>query len=367
MPLTGNRASGAGLSVRVAAVEPSSWRAWRNAVAAALALCALIAVGSRGFRDFDPALAHYAAVSVVALFATVHRLTFWLERPPTRVLFARAARNLMALGLDRRKPVAPALAVAQPIASKIAVQEFIRRRGWNRWLAHLCLSWGSTLAFAVTFPLVFGWVHFEATGDAQLYEVRAFGVFAGAFSIHSPLAWLAFNALNVSGVLVLIGVGLATARRLSDVGDRATQTLADDWLPLLILFAVAATGLALTADTRWFAGAGYRLFALVHAATVATLLLYIPFGKLLHIFQRSASVAVAINKRAADLAPKASCLVCHEEFASAAQIEDLKSIQHSLGMTFKLPSPQGALHFQDVCPRCRRRLFALNQGRALGR
>lgn len=353
--------------------EGSERRALRNAAAATTGLAAAIVIGSRGLRDFDGALAHYAAICLVALFATVHRLTFWLERPPTRVLFARAAKNLLSGKLRRGAgsvgaAAGPAIAIAPPLLSKFAFQDFIRRRGWNRWLAHLCLSWGSTLAFALTFPLVFGWIHFEASAArVEAYDVRVFGVFAGAFSIHSPLAFLAFNALNFSAVLVLIGVGLAAARRLRDPGDRATQTIADDWLPLFILFAVSATGLLLTADTHWLAGRGYRVFAVVHAATVGVLLLYIPFGKLLHIFQRIASIAVSINKKAEQTAPRAHCAVCHEAFASAAQIEDLKTIEAAIGMGIAYATPRGAIHYQDVCPRCRRRGLAVNQGRAIGR
>ena len=37
---------------------------------------------------------------------------------------------------------------------------------------HACLSWGGMLAFAVTFPLVFGWIHFETLpDDAEIYRV----------------------------------------------------------------------------------------------------------------------------------------------------------------------------------------------------
>src|ERR1700730_3045925 len=62
--------------------------------------------GSRGLKDFDPALVSYAGATVFAAFGVGYRYTIWLRRPPTRLywrrswqlffspnrLFARAAR-----------------------------------------------------------------------------------------------------------------------------------------------------------------------------------------------------------------------------------------------------------------------------------
>ena len=36
--------------------------------------------------------------------------------------------------------------------------------------------WGCILAFAITFPLVFGWIHFETLpGDLESYRTFVFG------------------------------------------------------------------------------------------------------------------------------------------------------------------------------------------------
>jgi hypothetical protein len=47
-------------------------------------------------------------------------------------------------------------------------------------------------------------------------------------------------------------------------------------------------------------------------------------------------------------------------------VQDLKKVLDQIGFNFRFKTPGGELHYQDICPQCRRRLFALNQGRALG-
>ena len=46
------------------------------------------------------------------------------------------------------------------------------------------------------------------------------------------------------------------------------------------------TGLALTISQEWMRGAGYSFLAILHAVTVIAALLFLPFGKFFHIFQR---------------------------------------------------------------------------------
>jgi hypothetical protein len=48
-------------------------------------------------------------------------------------------------------------------------------------------------------------------------------------------------------------------------------------------------------------------------------------------------------------------------------VDDLKTVLDELGFDFRFATAAGDLHYQDVCPPCRRRLLALNQGKALGR
>lgn len=53
------------------------------------------------------------------------------------------------------------------------------------------------------------------------------------------------------------------------------------------------TGLLLTASYTWMKGYAYDFLAILHAATVIVTLLYLPFGKLFHIFQRPAQLGVS--------------------------------------------------------------------------
>jgi NNP family nitrate/nitrite transporter-like MFS transporter len=254
------------------------------------------------------------------------------------------------------------------LGRNFVAQDLIRRRSGYRWLMHLCLSGGCTLAFAITFPLVFGWVHFESLAtNAEVYRVIVFGMELDRFSIHSPKAFVAFNALNLSGLLVLIGLALAGWRRLTDPGERATQTFSEDILPLILILAVTATGLALTVSYHFLAGHGHRLWAIIHMVSVVTLLIYIPFGKLFHMFQRTCALCVSRYKRAGETGPRAHCRRCAADYASQMHVADLKIVLDELGFNYRYADGRGEVHYQDICPSCRRGLLALNQGRTIDR
>jgi hypothetical protein len=258
--------------------------------------------------------------------------------------------------------------VAHAVATDFAAQNFIRRRSVYRWIMHLCLSGGCTLAFAITFPLVFGWVHFEPGAEnAEVYRVNVLGFSAGTFNVHSFQAWVMFNLLNISAVLVMIGLVLAGIRRLVDAGERAVQTFAEDILPLLLIFAVSASGLMLTASYKLMAGRGHSQVAMFHTISVIALLFYIPFGKLFHMFQRTCALCVSLYKAAGAAGPRAHCRRCGDDYASAMHVNDLKTVLDQLGFDYRFATPRGEAHYQDICPACRRRALALNQGRLLGR
>ena len=355
-------------------------KALTAALLAAGAVVLVVALGSGGFRHFDPALLGYAIGSVLAASAVGYRFSVWAQRPPSRMYFKRGFELFL-----RRSSVAkvaapgPASSPSAPLphgagtlgyalARNFVAQEFIRRRSAFRWIMHLCLSGGCTLAFAITFPLVFGWIHFETLADnAEIYRVMAFGVRLDTFSIHSVKAFLAFNALNISAFFVLIGLVMAGWRRCTDPGERATQTFAEDILPLILILVVAATGLALTVSYKFLAGRGHSLWAVVHMVSVVALLLYIPFGKLFHMFQRTCSLCVSRYKRVGEAGPRAHCRRCDADFASQMHVADLKVVLDELGFDYRYASPRGEIHYQDICPACRRGLLALNQGRTIDR
>ncbi|MBS2026215.1 MAG: MFS transporter, partial [Deltaproteobacteria bacterium] len=258
---------------------------WPAAAAGALAtalLAAGIFAGSRRLIDFDAALVGYTFACLFATFGIVYRYASWLTKPPTRVLFRRGVRLLL-----RRPGV-----LAGAAWSRLVAQDFIWRRGAARWLAHMLIAWGCMLAAMVTFPLVFGWLHFEP-GAPGTYRVVAFGVPLVELPLGSVAAWLVLRALVISSFMVIPGVMLAMARRLRDNGAIAVQRFARDLLPLLMLFAISATGLLLWVSYEFLHGTWYAVLAQIHAFTVIATLIYLPFGKLFHIFQRPASLGVA--------------------------------------------------------------------------
>lgn len=351
-----------------------------------LAVVMGIVVGSRWMRHFDPALIFYAVGTVSAAFAVGFRFAVWAQRPPSRMYFKRGWQLLRQWRLQQSPP-APAAEPAgtgetpldtlmhlapgtlgHAVAVNFMAQHFIRRRGWCRWIMHLCLSGGSTLAFAITFPLVFGWIHFEAFADnAEMYHVEVFGLSMDSMNVHSVKAWIMFNLLNISAMLVLVGLVMAAIRRATDPGERATQKFFEDILPLLLIFAVTATGLALTVSYHFLEGRGHGLWAVIHMLSVVSLLIYIPFGKLFHMFQRTCSLCVSLYKKAGQSGPRAHCRSCGSDYASQMHVDDLKTVLDELGFNYRFDGARGEVHYQDICPSCRRRLLALNQGHAIGR
>ena len=323
----------------------------------------LIFAGSRQLRDFDWAVTTYAVGSVFAAFAIAYRYAVWAQRPPTMMYLKRGwqAFTRRRLRLPRNGVV-----LGRLLLDNFFLQRFITGRGTRRWIMHACLSWGGMLAFALTFPLVFGWIHFETAPDnAQIYRVFLFGFPVEQFPVNSLTGFLHFNMLNFSAVLMLIGLALSVSLRASDKGELATQTFADDVLPLLLLFTVSVTGLMLSVSSHFMAGSGFQFIGMAHAASVIGLLLYLPFGKLFHIVQRPLSLGVSFYREAGQEGAKARCLRCGDDYASAMHVADLKLVLDELGFNYRFATPQGEIHYQDICPPCRRRLLALNQEKHL--
>ena len=326
---------------------------------AAASVAGLIFLGSSNLHHFDLALLPYALASIFSAAAIAYRYAVWLQRPPTWRYWQQGWRLFWRNGLLRNT-----VQLAGLLFDNFATQRFIGQRSHLRWVMHLCLSWGGMLAFAITFPLVFGWIHFETpVADLHTYQVFVLGVKVQEFSVDSLIAFFSFNALNFSAVLVLVGIALSLHRRLTEPGALALQQFGNDVLPLLLLFVVATTGLGLTVSARWLYGHGFAFIALTHAASVIAMLLYLPFGKFFHIFQRPAQLGVAFYKQAARTGPQAGCGRCGEPFASQMQVEDLKQVLAELEFDYRLDGP--VTHYQDICPPCRRRLLALSQARTL--
>ena len=254
-----------------------------------------------------------------------------------------------------------AIAFGRRIFLDFATTRFIWRRGRMRWAAHYCILVGCVSAAAITFPLVFGWIYFATeANDFEWYRVYVFGYPTNTFPIHSLFGFLIFHGLVWSSLLVVIGVLLALRRRLRDHGAAALQRFGEDLLPLLLLFAISVTGLMLTASYSWMKGYAYDFLAILHAITVIFTLLWLPFGKFFHIFQRSAHIGVGLYKDVGREGEQAHCRRCGKGFASRMHVEDLITVQKQLGYRYEM---EGKIeHYQWVCPQCRRSLVALAQG-----
>jgi hypothetical protein len=331
-------------------------------VAATALLAGLIVVGSRRLAHFDAALVGYTFATLFATFGITYRYAMWLERPPTALYWRRGWQLFFQPRFLGRK----LLRLGERLISSFALNRFIWRRGAMRGVAHWLIMWGCLLAAAITFPLVFGWVHFEtATGDLDSYRAFVFGFPTPAFRIESAFGFLVFHALVWSAFLVIPGVMLAMRRRMREHGAAALQQFGEDLLPLILLFAISVTGLMMTASTTWMKGYAYDFLSILHAITVIFTLLWLPFGKFFHIFQRPAQLGVSFYKDVGAAGAQAHCRRCGDAFASEMHVRDLIAVEHQLGYRYEL-NHSAADHYQWVCPRCRRILFALAQGRLWG-
>jgi nitrate/nitrite transporter NarK len=331
-------------------------RAGTWATLCTLLLAAAIVVGSRTLQHFDAALVGYTFATLFAVFGITYRYAMWLDRPPTRMYWRRGWQVFFARPLIGRN----ALSLGRRAALDFAANRFIFRRARLRGLAHWLIMWGCILAAAITFPLVWGWIHFETVpGDLHTYRAYLYGIPLQTFPVESLLGFVVFHGLVWASFLVIAGVMLAFRRRMIDHGAVAVQQFGQDILPLLLLFGISVTGLMLTASYTWMKGYAYDFLAIIHAFVVIVTLLWLPFGKLFHVFQRPAQLGVGFYRDAGARGEKERCLRCGEPFAPAMMVSDLKVVERELGFAYEMP---GGEHYQQVCPRCRRALFGLAQG-----
>jgi len=340
-------------------VSPHKRRAAFWGVLVSAALAGLIVVGSRNLNHFDAALVGYTFATLFAAFGISYRYAMWLQRPPTRLYWRRG----WSVFLTPRFFGSNLLEALRRFLLAFAANRFIFRRGRLRGAAHWLIMWGCVLAGAITFPLVWGWVHFETVpGRLDLYRTYVFGFPINTFAVESLAGFVIFHGLVWSAILVIAGVMLAFRRRMVDRAAVTLQLFTEDILPLVLLFAISVTGLMLTASYTWMKGYGYDFLAILHAITVIVALLYLPFGKLFHIFQRPAQIGVAFYKEAGARSLQAVCRRCGRPYASAMMVRDLIGVEQELGFSYEMEGEAG--HYQQVCPRCRRALFGLAQGRA---
>jgi NNP family nitrate/nitrite transporter-like MFS transporter len=311
-------------------------------------LIAAIVVGSRNLQNFDPALVAYTFAIIFTTWGVVYHYNVWLRKPPTRLYWERGWQ------LFRRQGILRGLARVALLAGRYLLgQGFIRRRSKLRWAMHQFLFWGCILAVAITFPLVFGWISFHTLPNDQMtYVVYVYGFPTLRFGVHSLIAELLFHGLDIAAFLVLGGIFLSLWRRMRDRGAQAVQNFAMDFFPIILLFAISVTGLALTVSQQWLRGQFYSFLSILHAIVVIAALLYLPFGKFFHIFQRPAQLGVKVYQRAGAADPGTQCIRCGQRFASRMHIEDLKRVLPQLGFDYRVDGPAGT--WQELCPACKR-------------
>ena len=316
-----------------------------------LGLIAAIVAGSRNLQNFDGALVAYLFGTIFAAFALAYRYAVWLQRPPTRLYWRRGWQLLFS-----RSFPSYLLEVGRRAVTEIAAQAFVFRRSAARGLAHVLIAWGVLSAFAITLPLTFGWVHFTLkAATIDVYEAHLFGFKTFEFPVHSFIAFNLFHGLNWSSLAVIGGVMLAMKRRMTRGGAIAAQTFEMDLMPLVLLLVVALTGLGVTFDYEFMAGKAHPFMAITHAVSVILFLVWLPFGKFFHIFQRPAQLGVALYQREGAKQPAAVCPHTGEPFAPQMQVDDLKAVTGELGFDFSLAG--GGSHL-DLSPQGKRAALA---------
>jgi hypothetical protein len=321
------------------------------ATASAAFLLILIYVGSRGLRDFDAALIGYAVGTVFAVAGLVYRYTLWITRPPTWRYFRAGWRDFLSWRNFRR------YTTLIPVAwwTDILAQTFIFRRSALRWAMHMAIFWGVILSLAITLPLTFGWFRFTLSGDDH-YRIWFFGFELFRFPLHTAISFLIFHALDFTAALLLVGLAIALWRRTTDAGFLTSQRFGFDLIPLVLRFAIAVTGLTLTASELLWEGRYYSFVSVTHEVIVVGWLLSLPFGKFFHIIERPATIGVTLYQTVNEDVERAGgtgvcCRRCEQPLPSKQFVLDLKATLDELGQRYDMEEC-GSL--QDYCPTCKR-------------
>src|SRR2546430_9623579 len=218
------------------------------ALAASFLLTILIVIGSRNLEHYDAALFGYTIASVVAFGAIVFRYAVWLQRPATRVYWRRGWK----LYLQREKFVRNTANAAKTVATNLVGQRFIFKRGFSRWAMHFLIMWGCVLSALITFPLVFGWVHFKLEGDVG-YRAYVFGFPLNVVQGRSVIAWVTFHALDFTAVMVIAGCAIAIHPRLRGPGAGGLSQFSLGFLARMPFFSFSFTRLMLSASHLFLA------------------------------------------------------------------------------------------------------------------
>lgn len=307
-----------------------------------LTVCALFVLsyfGTRFFAHVDLALYGYMVGTVVFIIGFFYRFIAWAERPPAKLILKKGFRWILRKSTPKTS------------VEHLVTYKFIWNRGWYRWTQHVLLGWGCILSCFVTFPLVFGWMYFTM-GENGMYTVVGMGINIMSVKADGPIAFLFYNALNITAFMVIAGVCMALYRRLGSMQARAEQTFVYDFLPLYLLLFISITGLMLTASNIFFHGYGHPVISIIHQWSVIITLIYLPFGKLAHIPFRPMSVFARNYREHYGAQAMKDCKVCGTGFVSEEQSQDVIKVLQQSGIKFKT---EEGFELAELCLPCRRK------------
>nr|MBA5587689.1 MFS transporter [Anaerobacillus isosaccharinicus]QOY38643.1 MFS transporter [Anaerobacillus isosaccharinicus] len=310
-------------------------------------------IGTGQFVKIDLMLAGYMVASFIFAIGITVRMAAWLIRPATNQMIKRSIQNMLSTKRTKRN----VMSIVKTIVDNIILQKFIFKRGLYRGIQHWLIAWGCIGSFAITFGLTFGWMHFRLI-DATTYQMMVFNIPTITMQANGLFAEMIYNGLNITALMVLVGVIMALVRRIHNHDLKVTERAEFDLLPLYILLAVTVTGLLLTVSYKFLGGLIHPQLALIHQITVVLFLIYFPFGKLFHLPIRPLATAVPMNYQEEIMVDTRSCKKCGTKYSSDDQIADVKSILHSQQFDLKL---EDGSYLADYCPNCRRRIRVMTQ------
>jgi hypothetical protein len=302
-------------------------------------LVILTFIGTRMFTHIDLNLYGYMVGTLVFIGGFFYRFIAWGERPPTKNIIKKGLKLLF-----RKSTLKTAV-------GHLAIFDFIKKRGFYRWIQHILIGWGCILACCVTFPLVFGWMYFTMA-DNGYYTIVLFGINIVKVPAEGIIAFFSYNALNIAAVMVITGVCMALYRRLKNMQARAEQKFMYDFLPLYLLLFISVTGLLLTFQNIVLHGWMQPQMSLIHQFSVIVTLIYLPFGKLAHIPFRPMSVFARNYREHYGEQHLKECKVCGEKFVSVEQSNDVIQVLGVNDIEFNM---QDGFNLAELCLPCRRK------------
>lgn len=327
-------------------------KAFTNAIIATFVVALVTFLGSLNLQNFDAALIIYFFGTISMTFGVVYHHSVWKQRPATQKYWKRTWEFIFS-----KDYLIYTKEVIRLSVRNILFQRFIFPRGKMRWWGHFLLATGCLISFAVTFGLTFGWMNFTLKdGTNNMYETHMFGMTVMTFQLKTIVALLLFHILVWTAIMVIIGCLIMMHRRFVDEGQIATQWFERDWLPLILLVAVSVTGLGIWFDYSYLGGKMSQFMAITHAITVAMFLMWIPFGKFFHIFQRPAQVGANIYKIEGRRRGMQICPHTGEEFTTTMHVSDLKEITNEIGFHFE--RKEDGKSYLDFSPEGKRSMLA---------